>query len=198
MTTIATAAEDRLCGQVVTDCASSDEPTAPRILLIDDTPAIHQDFRKILEKTESLALDEARVALFGSAPSSRNQIKFVLDSAYQGQEGLALVERALTDGRPYVLAFVDVRMPPGWDGVETISRIWAADPELQVVICTAYSDYSWDQVVERFGCTDSLLILKKPFARVEVLQLAHSLTQKWRLNREAKSQMADLDKIVSQ
>jgi two-component system NtrC family sensor kinase len=86
------------------------------------------------------ALDEAQAALFGSSPAPRKQVNFVLDSAYQGQEGLALVAGALKDGRPYALAFVDIRMPPGWDGVETISRLWAADPDLQVVICTAYSD----------------------------------------------------------
>ena len=198
MTTAALEAEHPTYTRVVSDCAPTNEPDSARILVVDDTPAIHEDFRKILHKVQMAALDEAQAALFGSSPAPRKQVNFVLDSAYQGQEGLALVAGALKDGRPYALAFVDIRMPPGWDGVETISRLWAADPDLQVVICTAYSDYSWDQVAERFGRTDSLLILKKPFDNVEVLQLAHALTRKWGLTREAKCRVADLDRIVNQ
>jgi len=167
-------------------------------LIIDDTPGIHDDFRKILNKALTPALDEAGAALFGSPAAPSERVQFVLDSAYQGQEGLAQVEQALTEGRPFALAFVDIRMPPGWDGIETVTRLWAADPDLQVVICTAYSDYSWDQVMERLGRTDSLLILKKPFDGVEVLQLAHALTRKWLLTRKAKSRLADLDTVVNQ
>jgi signal transduction histidine kinase/FixJ family two-component response regulator len=198
MTTLAAAAEQQICSQIVAECAPAIAPDSPRILIIDDVPAIHNDFRKILEKVEAPSLDAARDALFGSSSVPSKQVNFVLDSAYQGQEGLALVERALKDGRPYAVAFVDIRMPPGWDGIETIARLWAADPDLQVVICTAYSDYSWDQVAERFGCTDSLLFLKKPFDSVEVMQLAHALTRKWLLTRQAKSRVADLDRMVSQ
>jgi signal transduction histidine kinase/DNA-binding NtrC family response regulator len=198
MTTLATAAEQQICSPIVADCAPAIAPDSPRILIIDDVPAIHNDFRKILEKVEAPSLDAARDALFGPSLISSKQVNFVLDSAYQGQEGLALVERALKDGRPYALAFVDIRMPPGWDGIETISRLWAADPDLQVVICTAYSDYSWDQVTERFGRTDNLLFLKKPFDSVEVLQLAHALTRKWLLTQQAKSRAADLDRMVNE
>ena len=82
-----------------------------------------------------------------------------------------LVEQALQANDPYALAFVDIRMPPGWDGVETIERIWRICPDLQAVICTAYSDYSWDNIIGRFGHTDNLLILKKPFETVEVPRL---------------------------
>src|SRR5690349_24456963 len=117
-------------------------------------------------------------AKLGQSPGCPN---LELDSASQGQEALAMVERALAEGRPYAMAFVDGRMPPGWDGLETIVHLWKAYPELQVVICTAYSDYSWEQIIERVGPSDSLVILKKPFDAVEVLQLAHAMTKKWSL-----------------
>ena len=65
--------------------------------------------------------------------------------------GLAMVEQAREEGRPYAMAFIDVRMPPGWDGIETICRIWETYPELQVVICTAYSDYSWEEMIRKVG-----------------------------------------------
>lgn len=103
---------------------------------------------------------------------------FEIGSAYQGQEGLLLVKKALEVGRPYAMAFVDVRMPPGWDGVETTEKIWKIDPEIQIVICTAYSDYSWKEMFERIGNDDRMVILKKPFDTVEALQLAFALTEK--------------------
>jgi PAS domain S-box-containing protein len=105
-----------------------------------------------------------------------------------------MVKRALAENRPYALAFVDVRMPPGWDGVETIARIWEVDPELQVVVCTAYADYSWEEMRAKVGQPDSLLVLKKPFDNIEVQQLAHGLTKKWLLSFQARLQIAELAK----
>jgi CheY-like chemotaxis protein len=122
-----------------------------RVLVIDDNPSIHEDFRKILSpataSTAALAATEAEV--FGPSPDAVEQTQFVVDSAYQGQEGVLLVRKALAAGRPYAMAFVDVRMPPGWDGVETTQHMWAIDPDIQIVLCTAYSDYSWGEMFER-------------------------------------------------
>ena len=108
------------------------------------------------------------------------------------------MREAEAEGRPFALAFVDVRMPPGWDGVETINRIWQRHPDLQVVICTAYSDYSWEEMIRRIGKSDSLVILKKPFDNIEVLQLAHALTEKWHLSHEVKGRLKNLDLLVSE
>ena len=99
-----------------------------------------------------------------------------IDSAFQGQEGLAMARQALEEGRPYAMAFVDIRMPPGWDGVETTGKIWEHYPDLQVVICTAYSDYSLEEMLDKLGHSDRLVILKKPFDNIEVQQLANALT----------------------
>ncbi len=168
-----------------------------RILIIDDTPAIHEDFRKILVGDENHPLDTTEAALFGEASSPTPRPHFLVDSAHQGQEGLALAQQAVAEGRPYALAFVDIRMPPGWDGIETIAQLWAADPDLQVVVATAYSDYSWSDIVRRFGTKDNLLILKKPFDNVEVLQLAQALTTKWQLGNQSRLRMQDLDRMVA-
>lgn len=170
-----------------------------RILIIDDNTAIHDDVRKILgaPSQEDSSLDSEAAELFGFEPEAMAGAEFEIDSAFQGQEGLAKVQHALDQGRPYAMAFVDVRMPPGWDGIETISRIWKAYPELQVVICTAYSDYSWAEMIRKVGKTDSLVILKKPFDNVEVLQLAHTLTRKWTLSNRLQIHLDGLDKIVS-
>ena len=164
-------------------------PTAQRILVIDDNRAIHEDFRKILgpQPCDRVTLEEREAELFGElAPASRRPF-FQIDSAYQGQEGLRLVRQAMGAGRPYAMAFVDVRMGPGWDGIETTAKLWEAYPDLQVVICTAHSDYSWDDMVAKLGYSERLVILKKPFDNVEVQQLANALTQKWCLLQQAKA-----------
>src|SRR6185295_19320366 len=129
--------------------------TSHRILIIDDTPAIHDDFRQILcPPAAPIALDDAEGALFGKSASRKTAAHFEVDSAFQGQEGLAKVEQAVAAGRPYALAFVDGRMPPGWDGVETMARLWQCYPDLQVIICTAYSDYSWEEIIQRVVQSD--------------------------------------------
>jgi signal transduction histidine kinase len=169
-----------------------------RILLIDDMPSIHQDFRKILvpQAAGSDALGAAEQALFGDAVPKAAAAEFEVDSAYQGQEGLARLQAALQAGTPYALAFVDMRMPPGWDGVQTIEQLWRADPRLQVVICTAHSDHSWDEVLARLDVRGRLLILKKPFDAIEVYQLANSLTAKWEMTQRAAAHLAQLEDAV--
>src|SRR2546430_4782833 len=171
-----------------------------RILVIDDNRAIQEDFRKILgrENHPSTGLERAEAALFGEAALQVELPTFKIDSAFQGQEGLDLIEKSLRENHPYAMAFVDVRMPPGWDGVETTAKIWQRYPDLQVVICTAYSDYSWEEMLQRLGYSDRLVILKKPFDNIEVLQLANSLTEKWRLYQQAKSRLDDLEKMVQE
>jgi signal transduction histidine kinase len=168
-----------------------------RVLLIDDMPSIHEDFRKILcPDTGNEALGKLEATLFEDDGQRDLSAHFELDSAFQGQQGLAMVEAAIAAKRPYALAFVDMRMPPGWDGVETIEMLWKADPQLQVVICTAYADHSWNDLLKRLDVRDRLLIVKKPFDMIEVSQLARSLTAKWSLARAAAEQMDRLEQAV--
>jgi CheY-like chemotaxis protein len=164
-----------------------------RILLIDDNHAIHEDFRKILLKSPDLPWDKS---LFKDLTDISHRPSFEIDSAYQGKEGLDLIEKSLRENRPYSSAFVDVRMPPGWDGIETTCKIWAEYSDLQVVICTAFSDYSWEEMVRKLGYLDRVVILKKPFDSIEVLQLAVAMSEKWRLNQQAKLRVDNLEKLV--
>ena len=163
-----------------------------RILVIDDKESIHEDFRQILsEGSANTSLDAARAAVFGSNAPARGSLRstsneddsvgFEVDCAFNGHEGLEKVVNAERQSRPYAMAFVDLRMESDWDGIETIEHLWKVQPQLQIVICTAYSDYSWTDIIERLGTTERLLILKKPFDNVEVRQLAVSLTEKWEL-----------------
>ncbi|HZM03419.1 MAG TPA: response regulator [Candidatus Saccharimonadales bacterium] len=173
-------------------------PPVFRILVIDDNPDIHEDFRKILAADDraerELAAVEAK--LLGRPMPAAKMPSFDLDCASQGQEGLHRVIRARDAGQPYAVAFVDIRMPVGWDGIDTIEHLWKADPALEVVICTAFSDYSADEIVGRLRRSDQLLLLKKPFDNIEVRLLAIALTEKWRLAREANSYFHNLEALI--
>lgn len=167
-----------------------------RILIIDDTPSIHEDFRKILgaDTDDELTLAGTEAALFDTPQTTR--LVFQLDSAYQGQEALKLVKRAQAEGRPYAMAFTDMRMPPGWDGLETIERLWKADPNLQIALCTAFSDYTWEAMAERLEFGDQLLVLKKPFDSLEIRQMASALTWKWQMAQDAAMKVLSLEQTI--
>jgi len=175
-----------------------------RILVIDDNDAIHNDFKKTLgaAAAPSAKLAGAKAALFGDDTAATSLAprlpKFELESAMQGEEGLQKLQASLRDGKPFNVAFVDMRMPPGWDGVQTIEKLWEADPDIQVVICTAYSDYSWEEISHRLGVSDRLLILKKPFDPIEVSQLAVSLSEKWSLKQRAELKLDEMERLVEQ
>jgi signal transduction histidine kinase/AmiR/NasT family two-component response regulator len=169
-----------------------------RILVIDDNVSIHEDFRKILMPLhDSDGLDRARAALFGEASPSRPSESFVVDFADQGESGLHMAKKAVNAGTSYALAFVDMRMPPGWDGMETVQRLWEVDRDLEVVICTAFADYSWEEIVTTLANWDKLLILRKPFDSIEVSQLASCLTRKWNLAQQARLKLIDLERMVA-
>ncbi len=169
---------------------------AQRILVIDDNPAIHDDMRKVLAPPAAAAgLDDLEAELFGGA-RAHSTVAFEIDSAFQGEEGIEMARRARAEGRPYAVAFIDVRMPPGRDGIETLERIWKESPDLQAVICTAYSDQPWRAIQARLGQSDGLLILKKPFDPIEANQMAHALAAKWALGRRVQRHVEELETMV--
>jgi len=168
-----------------------------RILLVDDNPAIHDDFRRILiadEDAEGKGVDAEAARFFGGRPQSlAAPLQFELASAFQGENAIAIAAAARAQALPFALAFVDMRMPPGIDGLTTIVKLWEIDPDLQVVICTAYSDHGWEEIQAALPARDRWLVLKKPFDKIEVLQLAQSLTEKWRLTQSARAELAALE-----
>jgi two-component system sensor kinase FixL len=171
-----------------------------RILVIDDNPDIQRDFKTILlEEQANTKSDSCSAELFGrSACKSTPRSNYELDFASQGKEGHEKIKQALSQNRPYELAFVNMRMPSGWDGPETIEQIWKTDPNIQVVICTAHSDHSLEDISQRLGRSENLLILKKPFDSVEVAQLAATLTKKWTLAKRASLKMDELEQMVKE
>jgi two-component system, sensor histidine kinase and response regulator len=153
-----------------------DDHTNRRILVIDDNRGIHDCFREILRGPP---------------------IDFTMESAYQGLEGVELLRRALEKGEAYAVAFVDMRMPPGINGIETIKKLWELDADLQVVICTAHAEFSWNDL-KNLGSSDQLLILKKPFDLIEVRQMAEALSVKWELRRRGRHHLEELEARVTE
>jgi diguanylate cyclase (GGDEF)-like protein len=168
-----------------------------RILVIDDNEAIHEDYRKILSGSEDGKMSAAEAALFGKQQPVSGRPSFDVDSAMQGRDGVECARAALAEGRPYSVAFVDMRMPPGWDGLETIEHLWALDPEIQVVVCSAYADYDWLELLSRLGHSDKLIVVKKPFEPIEILQCASALSRKWQNERALKRHVESLELVVT-
>jgi CheY-like chemotaxis protein len=173
-----------------------------RVLIIDDNEAIHRDFRSLLQsRVESGELAELALEIFGDEVASTAWPElplYAFDSAYQGMDALETVKQASRTGQSYALAFVDVRMPPGWDGVETIQRIWEVDPNIQMIICSAYADYSWDEIVKELGVTDRLLLLRKPFDPNSVKQMALAVAHRWGRERRQRDRIVELEAQVGQ
>lgn len=173
-------------------------PPNRRVVLIDDNPSIHADVGKILQPVgqhDLAAIRRSAASLFEgvAAPSLPVEAEsFELSSAFQGEDGVALVREAVRAEKPFALAIVDCRMPPGIDGIRTIEQLWSVCPDLQVVLCTAYSDYSWEQITEILGTSDGLVILKKPFDVAELRQLAESMTLRWNRNADMRRRVATL------
>ncbi|WP_158551501.1 response regulator [Rhodohalobacter sp. SW132] len=176
-----------------------------RILLVDDNESIHEDIKAILninQKDADQEMSEIENTLFGSSSAGKAEpvanISYQIDHAYQGEEAIEMVDRAQIEGNPYSLVFMDVRMPPGMDGIEAIQEIWKEHPYTEMVICTAYSDYTWDQIVKNLGTTDKLLFMKKPFDATALKQTALTLTTKWNLRQEAIAYTEKLEKEVTE
>ncbi|XXF75418.1 response regulator [Myxococcaceae bacterium GXIMD 01537] len=152
-----------------------------RLLVIDDSEAIHTDFRRILSPRPCPVrsdLDALTESLFGPSPGgAANEPEFEVDSAYQGQEGIARILEAQAAGRPYALVFLDYRMPPGWNGAETLRRLRAVAPSLRVVLCSAYTDYAWEEMLRESGEPEALRELRKPFNGQDVREMARALTE---------------------
>ncbi len=179
------------------------------IMIIDDNPAIHQDFIKVLTSTNNIdEFSDFDKQLFDEGEFELNEShnpqmdyslpKFIIDTANQGREGVEKIKKALEHDVHYALSFVDVKMPPGWDGIETIKHIWEVDPDIQIVICTAYSDYTWEETVKQLGMGDNYLILKKPFDIIAVKQLACALTKKWILHKDSRHHTKILQQTVEE
>jgi len=177
-----------------------------RILVLDDDESVHGVYGLMLASAPDFS--DSISYEFGSAneegsiltevPPTTTYPEFEVDFGFQGREGLEMVEKAELEKRPYAMAFVDMRMPPGWNGIETISQLWRANPNIQIVLCTGYADFTSQDLIRQFGHNNRLLVLKKPFDAAGLRQVAYSLAEKWDLAHEAQSNLQRLQSLVDE
>ncbi|MCP4350096.1 MAG: response regulator [Desulfobacterales bacterium] len=169
-----------------------------RIIVIDDEDSILKAYLSILSPDEKAGKTVAlEAALFGTASVYESEEeRYELTTVLQGEEGYEKVKQARENGYPFALAFIDIRMPPGWDGLKTATMIRKADPDIELVIITAYSDRERSEIIQKVGNPERLLYLKKPFDPEEIRQIALSLTRKWDLERKAETYRKCLERLL--
>ena len=151
-----------------------------RILLVDDEPKILEELQMVLAPSETTCkeITELESRLFGTAPKSTPKA-YEVHCCRQGDEAVERIEQALHSGTPFAVVFLDIRMPPGPDGVWTAEQIRKIDPNVQIVIMTDYSDFDIAEIAHRVPPEDKLLYLQKPVHAQEIQQFALALTAKW-------------------
>lgn len=177
-----------------------------RILIADDNKDIHEDIKYILgmssaDTDDYFEINQLKEELFGIENDSLNKevvpdIVYRIDDAYRGDDAINMVSIAKESNDPYALVFMDIRMPPGIDGIDTIESIWTIDPEVGIVICTAYSDYTWDQIIAKLGQKDNLLFIRKPFDSISLKQITLAMTTNWKLKRQINQYIDNLESQV--
>ncbi len=159
-----------------------------RILIIDDDPGVRDSYKEILFPVPKEEVLQKGALLFGEPGQQHEEIErqqYDLTFAEKGEEGVEAVKKAIEEKSPLALAFIDMKMY-GIDGAETSKRIWAIDPDIKIVIVTAYSEYTPDDIIRVTG-RDDIFYLRKPFNPEEIRQFARVLTNEWNLERERKS-----------
>jgi len=163
-----------------------------RVLIIDDNEAILNDFVKILmPEGTKVSLSALENDLFEETVYEPDQAQdnIIVTTANQGELGAKLFEEALSVS-PFDIAFIDMRMPPGWDGLQTMRRIWELNADQFIVLCTAYSDHTFASLRQEFGDKTNFLILRKPFDRNEVLQIVNSVSARYSANERKTQEIA--------
>lgn len=153
-----------------------------RILAIDDDPEILQGYKQTFEPKKQRGISSLLEILHqvNTAPVSREG--FQLDTATSGEEGLKLVKRAIENGTPYTLLFLDMRMPNGWDGMKSAHEIRQVDPDIRIIIISAYRDHTLQKMREEMG--SNFVFHQKPYLQDELIQLSTFMAQEWQQARE--------------
>jgi len=183
------------------NCDVATQRRAAKVLVVDDNDAVLATFRKVLSREDDGArarLDMLEQQLFGGSDGSpTRQVGYELELLQDGEAACRRAEALLADACQFAVAFIDMRMPGGWDGLTTIEALWRIDPDIQMVICSAYSDYGWDEIIERLGQSDRWLVLRKPFEALEVQQMTAALVEKWHMRCAQRKQVGRLEREVA-
>ncbi len=164
-----------------------------RVLVVDDQREIHQDFEEMLTPGATGASTDDLVDAFASEVDESFLPKFELLHARSGAEAFDIIKTAIETDNPIAVAYIDIRMPPGMDGIETTQRIRAIDENIEIVLMTAYTDKSLGEIVREMDLLHKLLYIRKPFAREEIQQITLALAEKWNVESELGDKRRQLE-----
>ncbi len=179
-----------------------------KILVVDDQVDVLEDYLRILAPTHDdkrIEVDLIEEEIFGNSKRrativDRAEENLDVTTATQGEDAIEIVRNAIEMGEVFSVVFLDVRMPPGMDGIMAASQIRRIDPDVEIVIVTAYSDYSRPEIrnmISDVKPDKSLYYLQKPFNSDEILEMARALLRKWNLTQEVKWKTRDIEKAHS-
>lgn len=155
-----------------------------RVLVVDDQREIHQDFEEMLTPGLTGSSTDDLAEAFAPEVDESFLPKFQLLHARGGSEAYDIVKAAIEADDPIAVAYIDIRMPPGMDGIETTRRIRTVDTNIEIVLMSAYTDKSLSDIVREMELLHKLLYIRKPFAREEIQQITLSLAEKWNVESE--------------
>jgi len=155
---------------------------APGVLIVDDETSVHDDFERYLTTSGPSEFGALRETLF-QRPVAAAGLGYTLHHCHSGEEAIEFVASEL--GETLALAFVDMRMGGAVNGVDTLAAIQRRRPNVHLVLCTAYSDFTWDQVLDELGAETKVHLLRKPFKGWQAKRFAEVLVQKWRFGRRS-------------
>ena len=175
-----------------------------RVLVLDEHEPIHDDFRKVLEVSDTWHILQSHTAkLFGedsqeSSEHSAESDSYAIDSALEIEAASKLVTESIEQHRPFSLAFVDLGIAPQWVGTSNIDALMAIDPQLHVIAVSSNAYHPFQAVREQLGRCNQVIMLRKPFEPAEVRQLAQVMVDKWRLARIASETLQSHEEVIRQ
>jgi PAS domain S-box-containing protein len=164
-----------------------------RVLVVDDQREIHQDFEEMLTPGVTGSSTDDLADAFASEVDESFLPKFELLHARSGAEAYEQIKTTIETDNPIAVAYIDIRMPPGMDGIETTRRIRAIDENIEIVLMTAYTDKSLGEIVREMDLLHKLLYIRKPFAREEIQQITLALAEKWNVETELGDKRRQLE-----
>jgi CheY-like chemotaxis protein len=179
-------------------------PHAIRILAVDDDAGLLDDYRRILNpgtgpRDESL-FAQLESDLIGAAVGHKRFPEIDVATATQGHAAVDAVRAALDEGRPFAVAFIDLYLARGLDGLRAAEQIRALDSDIHIVLVSAKAELHPVEMSERVPPADQLFFVNKPFHAAEIQQLVLALAARWRGERwqfgEGRSRAGGLPEML--
>jgi diguanylate cyclase (GGDEF)-like protein len=181
----------------------SHEIVSNRVLVCDDDESLIAEYLRCLNEDfvadiATTTLTDLEKVLFGEETNEKGAIGFAVETRDQGEAAVDAVRIAVAAGTPFAIVFLDVRMPPGIDGIQAAKQIRALDPNVNIVIVTASMGPELDNLDIEIPPADKIFFFKKPFHAVECRQLAAALCGKWHSDMALRRANEELEKRVEE